>query len=72
MIRMTDWKEHFEKLLNEDRKEYIEKETWEYEDTGLELCYDEVEFAVTEGKNGKTPGPGDINLELLKYGGSSY
>ena len=58
----------------EDREDYIEEAIdCEFKGVDLQLSEDEVLgaiiAAIMSGKNGKSPGPGGINLEIMKCGG---
>lgn len=56
-------------LLTEDRTEFIEEEEWKMESTNLTVSDVEVDIVINIMKSRKSPGPGYINLELIKYGG---
>jgi hypothetical protein len=68
-MSMQDWYQFYSTLLTEDRIEFIEEEEWKMESTNLTVPDIDVDIVTKNMKNGKSPGPGNINLELIKYGG---
>jgi hypothetical protein len=46
----------------------METEEWKMENTNLTVSHTDVDRVIKKMKNGKSPGPGIINLELIKYG----
>ena len=48
---------------------FRKKNQWTYEGTDMEIAVDEVLKEIKFSKNGKAPGTGAINTELLKHGG---
>jgi hypothetical protein len=47
----------------------MEKEAWKMENTNLTVSDTDVDRVIKKMKNVKFPGPGNINLESIKYGG---
>lgn len=71
-ITPNEWKQHFADMLNEDRQEFT---TTGYADvnittqgTPVTINTREVEDVCQQLKNGRSPGPGNIPAELIKYG----
>ena len=68
-ISSKQWKQHFEDLLVESRKQFIEvenpEETIEKDDIVIEIS--EITDVVETLKNEKSPGIGGIYPELVKY-----
>jgi hypothetical protein len=69
LISMQDWYELYSTLPAEDATEFIEEEVWKMKSTNLIVSGTDVDIVIKNMKNGKCPGPGNINLELIKYGG---
>jgi hypothetical protein len=44
----------------------METEEWKMENTSLTVSDTDVDRVIKEMKNGRSPGPGNINLELIK------
>lgn len=74
IINISKWKEHYEKLLTENRVEYkhITNNKRDKVDGGMvePISSIEVRKAAQEMKNKKAAGPGNISSELIKYGPS--
>lgn len=75
LISIKQWRDYYERLLNEDRVEFdkndlnIKKIKKNEERTGVrEITVKEIQEALIEIKNGKAAGPGNIPIELVKYG----
>jgi hypothetical protein len=69
LISMQEWYKFDSTLLIGDRIEFIEEEECKMGRTNLTVSDIDVEIIIKSMKNGKSPGPGNINLELIKYGG---
>lgn len=72
VIKPAQWIEHYTELLQEHRAEYIQE--WQIEkavNMTAEITEDDVERATRIAKNNKAPGPGNIRMELIKYGGKN-
>lgn len=71
---LSTWTGHFKHLLRENRNEYKQFEiklTNSPEIGKIEsITLAEVILGVKQVKNGKSAGPGDIPIELIKYGPS--
>jgi hypothetical protein len=66
---MKDWYKFYSTFLTEDRTEFMEKEEWKMENTNLTVSDTDVDRVIKKMKNSKSPGLGNINLQLIKYGG---
>lgn len=70
LISMQEWKEYYQKLLTEDRRQFMETISERVcSENGQELpiiTAEEVKKNVVKLKNGKSPGLGNISNELLK------
>jgi len=65
-------KKYYYTLLVEDRKEFLgqnEKLLEKYISNGIEIDSNTVKHAIMRMKTGRTAGPGDIPIELIKSGG---
>jgi hypothetical protein len=68
-IPTQNWYKFYSTLLAADRIEFMKEEEWKMERTNLTVSDTDVDIIIKNMKNGKSPGPGNIYLELLKYGG---
>jgi len=74
LIRMEDWKNHYQKMLNEDRKEFQttqinqrnQQKKLQEKEIIASITKKEVYEALRHMKNGKSAGPGSIPIELIK------
>ena len=67
---MQDWYKYFATVLNEERSEYTEEEeNLEPMDFKMQISEEEIYNIILKMKSGKSPGPGNVNQELIKYGG---
>ena len=70
-IDIQTWEKYFKNLLTEERKEFavidlpINVNT---NDTIKRISIEEIRNTLKHTKNGKAAGPGDIPIELVKYG----
>lgn len=70
-ITPDQWDEYFEKLLNEDRAEFLNNSDTSNVNilaSPLRVTTKEVEEVCKSLKKNKAPGPGNIPAELIKYG----
>jgi hypothetical protein len=68
LITKGEWEKHYSELLTENRLEYKVMTTHPpCEDRKLIITKEEVRVAVSNLKNNKAPGPGELPAELLKY-----
>lgn len=69
-ITLEKWDEYFKKLLTEDRRQFQEQNFPNILTTASPLRINnyEVKNICRSLKNGKSPGPGNIPPELIKYG----
>jgi len=71
LIKAEEWRQHYKKLFTEDRPEFREPfdEVFVHRNENIEFITKiEVKKALQEMKNGKSSGPGNIPVELLKHG----
>lgn len=74
LIDLPKWKVYYEELLTENREEYKNDEVDIQNDNDDECRAIELEEfieSVSEMKNGRSAGPGDIPAELIKNGGKT-
>ena len=72
VISPVQWIEHYIDLLQEHRLEYLQEwQIGKIENPVIEITEEDVEKAIRRAKNNKAPGPGNIRMELLKYGGNN-
>lgn len=67
-IPETKWIEHFMELLVEPRNDFISNDHEIKVSGGIALGIEEVQEAIKDTKLRKSPGPGGINPELVRYG----
>ncbi|XP_037775518.1 uncharacterized protein LOC119572482 [Penaeus monodon] len=60
------WKQHFQKLLNEENDRYLRGDGEPNDQEVAEITREEVNAALKKIKNGKAMGPDDIPVETLK------
>lgn len=72
LITLKEWKDHYNTFLTETREEFKEPELGINVTEQLEqLTTDEVKQCIKEMKSGRSPGPGNIAVELIKCGGTA-
>jgi hypothetical protein len=64
---MQDWYKFYGTLLIKDRTESIEEEEYKMESTNLTVSDIDVDTVLKNVNSRKSPGPGNINLALIKY-----
>lgn len=70
-ISLDNWHTHYKTLFVEGRPEFTSQETPTIANANrLTIEIAEVKKALSTMKNGRSPGPGNIARELLKYGGN--
>lgn len=62
--KLSTWKEYIEELFQDDRNKELSKKTETA--NGLEITNEEVSYALKNMKSGKTVGPDELPVELLK------
>jgi hypothetical protein len=71
MIKMEEWKQYYEKMLNEDRSEYMRllnvTPRRGQNEVIARITKREIYEALRRTKNGRAPGPGNIPIELVKH-----
>lgn len=74
LIKPKQWIEHYETLLQEKRPQYMIKhdgnERNKISVEEREIRKEDVIKALRQSKNNKSAGPGNIRIELVKYGGN--
>lgn len=70
IITSKEWTKHYTKLLQENRPEYISYDPVTIITEEAEITEEDINKALKKSKNNKAPGPGNIKMELLKYGGA--
>lgn len=71
LIEMEEWKEYYEKLLVEKRRNFMMKNRnidMNSEETVDKITQLEIKTALKKCKNKKAAGPGSIPIELIKNG----
>lgn len=71
LISLKEWKDYYKDLLTEKRAQFSdgEIERQEVEETEVNvtaITSAEIRQSVLQMRNGKAPGPGNINVELMK------
>lgn len=70
MISLQQWSKNYEKLFNEDRQKFMNQctlNTNHINTTQINVITAlEVYTAITKVKNGKSAGPGETPIKLLK------
>ncbi|KAK7872016.1 hypothetical protein R5R35_004529 [Gryllus longicercus] len=70
LIQSDKWIEYYEQLLQEDRPQYMVDEdpinTYQHQP---EITILDVKRALRKAGNNKSAGPGNVRMELLKFGG---
>lgn len=72
LISMGEWKKYYGQLLTENRSKYkqtAQQTIEERNDMHLLITEEETKKHVLNMKNLRSPGPGNIAIELVKYGG---
>ena len=71
LISLNEWVDHYRTLLSENREKFritnMYTETLQEQET-IEITIEEIKSALSKSKNGKAAGPGNIPIELVKYG----
>lgn len=68
VIQMNEWVDYYKDMLTEDRQRFKNMETrTEVQGTIPEITKTEIEKSIKKMKNGKSPGPGGLPIELLKH-----
>lgn len=71
LISQERWQEYYSKIMKEDRQQFIQLNEIQEQIDGAEENIEEITLEELQGvmktfKNGTAPGPGAINIELLK------
>lgn len=72
LISLQKWKEHYNTLLTEAREKFRDLDNTDIHITNQieELTIVEIKQCMKQMKSERSPGPGNIAAELIKYGGS--
>lgn len=73
LISLQQWKQYYQELMKEDRKEFINGYSinmGDIENVVEDITVNEIGKALRTFKNGKSPGPGAVCMELIKHGPS--
>lgn len=74
LISHTQWKDYYQKLLTEDRAQFLLEDDDENNISNItikdddDITVNEIKIALRTMKNGRAPGPGGIPIELIKHG----
>lgn len=71
LISNNEWTAYYKQLLTENREEFIAHDIavdTAYNTTVREITVEEVKDTLKKTKSGKAAGPGNIPIELVKYG----
>lgn len=74
IFSMEEWTRHYETLLIENKPDFTEinDDVMAHISEHLEVTYTELEEGIKAMKNGRSPGPGGVPVELVKNGGQSF
>ena len=72
--KLKAWQSHYDKLLNEEFQWDPDSLSVEppVEGPAIEITVDMVSSAISKMKNGKSPGPSGLIIEMIKAGGDSF
>lgn len=71
MIKICAWTPYFAELPKANTGEFKDSDEFQTPKCWISNSSAEVEKGLSEGKKGRSTGPVDVNLELLKYGDKS-